>query len=357
MTGSTDLAVREPAPSGALAIYADQVEWSPMQEAALNQLGLKNAPNGDRMVFLHQSQRTGLDPFAKQIHMIERAGKWGIQTGIDGFRVMRARAERKAGVRGLLGQAVYIDAEGNEYKRWFKPMPPVGCEITYIVRELTAVGTIETPYTSYLRFTEYAQYKNDGKLTQKWSQSPAHMLEKCTEADTYRKAFPQDFSGVDLSDAPSAPDEDAPPAQPQRQRVTAEQARVRAPQTVTAEVVTPGVPPADEQPPPPAAEPVAPAGDPAGGTRKPQPASTGQVGMIRKRFTELYPGEESEQDRWERLAQTARLAGIDATVTSLGSTSELTGEQAVRVRKALDKVSSAAELEALIASGEVPSGE
>jgi hypothetical protein len=268
MTGtSSAIAVRTDIPadrqSGALAIYADQVQWTPMQDAALNQLGLKNAPDGDRMVFLHQAQRTGLDPFAKQIHMIERGGKWGIQTGIDGFRVMRARAERKAGVRGVLSQAVYVDAEGNEYKRWFKPTPPVGCEITYTVRELTTAGTIDTPYTSYLRFTEYAQYKQDGKLTQKWSQSPAHMLEKCTEADVYRKAFPQDFSGVDLSDAPSAPDEDAPPVQPRRQRITAD--AIRARQTVTAEVVTPDVPPAGEQPPPSSAATPAPP-ESAGGT-------------------------------------------------------------------------------------------
>ena len=118
------------------------------------------------------------------------------------------------------------------------------------------------------------------------------------------------------------------------------------------------VPPAGEQPAPPphAAEPVTEPG-PAGGTSKPRLATTGQVGMIRKKFEELYPGEETDADRWERLGQTAKLAGIDTGVTSLGSTSELTSEQAVRVRKALDRVSTAAELEALIASGEVRDGE
>lgn len=244
MTGtSSAVAVRDDsvleAHTGALAISADQVQWTTMQEAALNQLGLKNAPNGDRLVFLHVAQRTGLDPFAKQIHMIERAGKWSIQTGIDGFRVNRARAEKKAGVLGILGQAVYIDAEGNEYKRWFKPGPPVGCEITYTVREITAAGVIETPYTSYLRFTEYAQYKADGKLTQKWSASPAHMLEKCTEADVYRKAFPQDFSGLNLDDAQAGDGSDGPPAErPQRRRITADAIRARSPQHVRSEVIT-----------------------------------------------------------------------------------------------------------------------
>ena len=329
MTGTTNtLAVRNgttPAESsGALAIYADQAEWTYMQEAALNQLGLKNASNGDRMVFLHQCQRTGLDPFAKQIHMIERGGKWGIMTGIDGFRVNRARAERKAGVRGILGQAVYIDAEGNECKRWFKPMPPVGCEITYTVRELTTAGVIDTPYTSYLRFTEYAQYKMDGKLTAKWSQSPAHMLEKCTEADVYRKAFPQDFSGIQLDDAMPAVDPDAPPEQPQRQRVTPEQIRERAAQRVASEVisVTPDVPPAQAATTPAAAS-AGPGAD-AGGT----PSYDELLTYIGERLVQL-----EVTDAREQLRAVSLIAG-----TQVKSARGLKYEEAVKVADTLDAI-------------------
>jgi hypothetical protein len=286
---SNSLAVREDtALTGALAISADQVQWTSMQEAALNQLGLKNAPNGDRLVFLHVAQRTGLDPFARQIHMIERGGKWSIQTGIDGFRVNRARAEREAGVRGILGQAIYVDAEGGECKRWFKATPPVGCEITYTVRDRD--GT-ETPYTSYLRFTEYAQYFG-GKLGPKWSSSPAHMLEKCTEADVYRKAFPQDFSGIALDDAAAGDGSDGPPAvQPQRQRVDAAAARARNPRTVAASVVTPDASPAGEQPPP-AAPPAPPSGQPAGEA----PVSREQVTALWACLTQDYGFAEAEKD-------------------------------------------------------------
>jgi hypothetical protein len=110
------------------------------------------------------------------------------------------------------------------------------------------------------------------------------------------------------------------------------------------------VPPAAVQASPVPAEAAPTPAVPAGGTRPPQRASTGQVGMIRKKFTELYPGEETDTERLERLAQTQILARREE---SLGSTNELTSEQAVRVRKALDKVSTAAELETLIATGEV----
>jgi hypothetical protein len=89
----TDLAVRS---GSTLTIATDQQYWSDRQLAALHQLGLADASSADLQVFFHQCQRTGLDPFARQIHMIGRnvqnprtnqwETKYTIQTGIDGFR-------------------------------------------------------------------------------------------------------------------------------------------------------------------------------------------------------------------------------------------------------------------------------
>lgn len=239
MTGTaspttTDLAVRESGVAthqdAALALHAGQTAWTPMQLAALAQIGIADASDGDKAVFLHVSQRTGLDPFSRQIYMIPRQGKWTIQTGIDGWRVIRARAERRAGVRGTLGRAIFYDPEGNEHKVWVRREPPVACEITYTVRDANG----ETPYTSVLRFTEYCQYK-DGKPISQWASKPAHMLEKCVEADVYRKAFPQDFSGLEMSDATQREDADAAP--PDRQRATATQIRQERAAKVKGEVV------------------------------------------------------------------------------------------------------------------------
>ena len=217
----------------ALAIRAGQIAWDDTQLAALTQLGIKDASDGDKSVFLHQCQRTGLDPFARQIYMIgrnekknERQGdrwvekwtvKWTIQTGIEGWRVIRDRAERREGVRGILSRFTYYDPEGAEYKVWVRREPPVACEVTYTVIE--ASGR-EVPYTSVLRFSEYVQMK-DGRAIAQWAPDakPVHMLEKCTEADVYRRAFPQDFSGVYLDDA--MPPQEAAPAAPPRGRVTA----------------------------------------------------------------------------------------------------------------------------------------
>ncbi len=214
--------------AAALAIQPGQIAWDAAQAAALDQLGLADAPAGDLSVFLHVSQRTRLDPFARQIYMIgrkekkseKRNGQWvdvwtvkyTIQTGIEGFRVIRGRAEHDEGIRGILGRPVYYDHEGKEYKIWFQQRPPVAVEMTYTVRDRNGN---ETPYTSVLRYSEYVQTRDDNGTrvpVAQWAVKPVHMLEKCTEADVYRKAFPQDFSGIYLDDAmpQDAPQDDAP---------------------------------------------------------------------------------------------------------------------------------------------------
>lgn len=288
MTTTSEVAVRD---TGALAIRPDQTAFGEMQLAALRQLGIEEASEGDQAVFLHQCQRTGLDPFARQIYMIARREKvpgtrddwrtkYTIQTGIDGLRVMRARAEQAAGVRGILSRPVYYDAEGAEHKVWCQRIPPVAVEMTYTVRD--AAG--ETPYTSILRFAEYAQSNSDGNLTGQWRVKGVHMLEKCTEADVYRKAFPQDFSGIVLEDAmppardwENATDEelDAELERLQRRgRVTAAQARARRQQRVRSEVVQADPetsPPAQAEPPAPAASPPPSSQADAGGDLPPLP--------------------------------------------------------------------------------------
>jgi phage recombination protein Bet len=263
MSTTTDIATRNGAIAvhqpGALAIQDGQPEWTPMQLAALGQLGVKDAPDGDKQVFLHVSQRTGLDPFARQIYMIPRnekkserrngqwvdtwTVKWTIQTGIEGWRVIRDRAERRYGLRGIKGRFTYYDAEGNDYPAWVRPLPPVAVELTYTVIE---PGGREVPYTSILRYSEYVQLK-DGKPVAQWATKPVHMLEKCTEADAYRCAFPQDYSGVVLDDTMPPPEPVAEAPLPQR--VTAAEIQQRAGRQHGQPVRSVTVPPPPEEAP------------------------------------------------------------------------------------------------------------
>lgn len=335
MTGSTDLAVRDgyapaQAAPAALAIQAGQTMWDDFQNAALNQLGLRSASNGDKAVFLHVCQRTGLDPFARQIYMIERQGKWTIQTGIDGWRVVRRRAEEREGVRAKLSRALFYDDKGDEYKVWVKAEPPVACSITL------AIGDAE--YTSTLMYREYVQLK-DGRPMAQWASKPAHMLEKCTEADVYRKAFPQDFSGISLEDAGDG-DEDAP----RRPRVADDQIRARSPQRVTAtvETVTPDVPPAPASPPPPEAES---AGGTPGDERHKALVTAAQMHFKRLKYAD------AETDRQARLRDATDLV-LGTEVPTVSSLNDLTHAELEDLNRVLERHKDRASLAAMLSTGE-----
>lgn len=87
--------------SNELTIQDNQDVFTQRQLAALAQIGVQGATPADLAVFLHQCQRTGLDPFNRQIYMINRRQKdqngsyvlkQTIQVGIDGFRTIARRA-------------------------------------------------------------------------------------------------------------------------------------------------------------------------------------------------------------------------------------------------------------------------
>ena len=173
---------------GTLALDHGQQFWSEHQIAALRQIGVDRATNGDLAVFHHVCQRTGLDPFARQIYMIERQGKQTIQTGIDGFRLVARRAVDRSGESLSIGAPEWCDQDGAWHDVWLSPEPPAAARMT--VRR----GGDEYPAVALWR--EYAQTKRDGNLTAMWASRPAGQLAKCAEALALRKAFPQDLSGI-----------------------------------------------------------------------------------------------------------------------------------------------------------------
>lgn len=207
---STEIAT---ATGSALAITGEQDFWTDKQKAALAQMGVDGATNGDLAVFFHQCQRTGLDPFARQIYMIGRKErgeiKWTIQTGIDGFRLIARRTGDLDGYE----DTQWCGADGQWVDVWLKPEPPAAAKVTVIRNG--------GRFPAVALFTEYAGTKFDGSLTKMWSTKGALMLAKCAEALALRKAFPQDLSGLCTSDEmqqAQTVDEDGSPAPRQRQR-------------------------------------------------------------------------------------------------------------------------------------------
>lgn len=181
---------------GTLALRGDQSDWTPAQRAALDQIGVGDAPPGDQQVFLHVAQRTGLDPFARQIYMISRwdpqsgKNKWTIQTGIDGYRVI---AERRPEYGGQLGPQ-WCGDDGQWRDVWTSNKPPAAARVGVIRKDW------EHPAWGVAHFWEFAATKKDGNLNHMWATKGRHQIGKCAEAAALRKAFPQDFAGVYIDD-------------------------------------------------------------------------------------------------------------------------------------------------------------
>lgn len=187
----------------ALSIAADQATFSDAQVAALRHMGVDEAGPGDLEVFFHVVKRTGLDPFARQIHMIGRNSKnqrtqqwevkYTIQTGIDGYRLIGRRAADRTRETISLAAPEWAHEDGSWRPVWStKWGMPVAARVT-----LTRGAS---PFTAVAIFDEYKQTKRDGGLTSMWAQRPAGQLAKCAEALAWRMAFPQDLAGIYVDD-------------------------------------------------------------------------------------------------------------------------------------------------------------
>ena len=65
--------------------------WTPEQTQLISTTIAPGCTGDELRLFAYACQRTGLDPFSKQIYAIKRAGKLTIQCGIDGLRAIAER--------------------------------------------------------------------------------------------------------------------------------------------------------------------------------------------------------------------------------------------------------------------------
>ncbi len=161
-----------------------QSNWTPAQIDLLKNTVCSGATDDEFKIFCYAVQRTGLDPFMKQIHAVKRwnnkSGRedMNIQVGIDGYRLIADRT-------GLYA--------GNDEAQFDSEKQPKKATVTVY----KIVSGQRCPFTASARWDEYYPGDKQGFM---WRKMPCVMLGKVAEALALRKAFPAELSGLYTED-------------------------------------------------------------------------------------------------------------------------------------------------------------
>lgn len=162
--------------------------WSLEQNALMEFAGLvktvggakQYAPVSVAQAFIQAVQRSGLDPFARQIYAAEIGGKWTILGAIDGFRAVASASKEYEGrtpIQYTADGATWTDV-------WLSDGNPAAAR----------VGVKRKGYDDYAYTV--VTWKEFGRTTGQWRTQPAHMLGIRVLSHALRDAFPQMLGGI-----------------------------------------------------------------------------------------------------------------------------------------------------------------
>ena len=170
---------------------ADLIHFDDAKVQLIKRMIAPDATEDELALFLHQCQRTGLDPLARQIYFQKYSTRQGprmsIITGIDGYRLVADRTGKYAGsCDPVFGDPITAHDDAN------LTVPKTA---TVTVQKLVAGQARDFTATAHWR-----EYYPGGKKGHMWRKMPCVMLAKVAEAAALRKAFPADLSGVYTAD-------------------------------------------------------------------------------------------------------------------------------------------------------------
>lgn len=158
-----------------------ELRFTPNQLDLLKATIAKGTTDDQFRLFIEVAQRTGLNPFAKQIYAVVRQGQMTIQTGVDGYRLIAQRTGEYAGQRG----PEWCGPDGVWHDVWLGEGAPSAARVGVLRRGF------QEPVWGVALTKSYQQASSP-----LWKTMPEVMIAKCAEVLALRKAFPQELSGL-----------------------------------------------------------------------------------------------------------------------------------------------------------------
>lgn len=193
------------------------IDWTPEKLDLIKRTIAKGCDDDELALFTMVCKRTRLDPFARQIYARKQwDGKLKrevmvIITSIDGFRLTAQRSRVYAGQLG----PQWCGMDGAWRDVWIGDGYPCAARVGVLRKDF------QEPIWSVAKWDSYVQTyrdKDTGKfvVSPMWAKMGDHMLAKCAEALSLRRAFPNELSGVYAEEEADQIGAEAPAPPPMR---------------------------------------------------------------------------------------------------------------------------------------------
>lgn len=158
---------------------------TPSDSSLLRRTITAHLSDDEHALFLAACERSGLDPFARQIYAMRRGNRLVIEATIDGLRIS---AERTGKYSGQLGPE-WCGPDGVWRDIWTDTGIPTAARVGILRSDFRDAVWGKALYTEFVQ-----------QESRFWVDMASNQLAKCAEALGFRKAFPQQFSGLYTSE-------------------------------------------------------------------------------------------------------------------------------------------------------------